>query len=208
MAEITEPTWRIARDLACWHYALPMPGVHGQSLQGSYAFRVRGLLSLGGDFGTPRELRLSTRARGIDAWVFELDDRKALHDLGNVLTCVEDLEDAEISFTLHHEDPAVAGEQALPEGATVWLTLASERGDDVPWLRLRVVLHTDLHAARTWAVNRDNAAAAAHNAPRLERFLRRLESELDAHLVHIDAPSYEGQVYRHGFRLAGGEGVP
>ena len=197
----TRPTWQSRRDLACWHYALLLP--HGDWLQESYVFRVRGLLALGGDFGTPRELRLTTRAKGIDAWAFDLEDRKALHDLGNVLTCMEDLENVEISFAVHYEDPAAAGEQELPEGATVWLALASASIDEVPWLRLRVVLHTDLHAARTRAVNPDNAAIAACNAPRLERFLRGLESALEAQLVAIEAPSYEDQVYRHGFRPPG-----
>lgn len=200
MTEPAQPTWRVARNLASWHYALPVPGVPRFMLQGSYALRVRGLLSLCGDFGTPRVVRLRTRARGRDARVFVLDDRKTFHDLANALTGAEDLEDVEISLAVRYQDPAAAGEQVLPDGATVRLALASERDEEVPWLRLRVTLHTDLHAPRTRAVDRDNATIARCNAPRLARFLGRLETELDAHLVDIDAPAYEDQVHRHGFR--------
>lgn len=51
----------------------------------------------------------------------------------------------------------------------------------------------------SWGQIRDNSKLAALNSPRLSEFLQRLEREVPANLMSIDADDYQGMIDGHGF---------
>jgi len=69
---------------------------------------------------------------------------------------------------------------------------------DAPIL-LRLQLHADLYSPRTWGKNRENAALASINGPRLNAFLRYVRDKMGGVLDEIDASNYEGWVTEEGF---------
>ncbi len=193
-------TWCWKSNVASWDFQLAGRG--DGDLQGDYRRLLLELLRLLGDFAAPREIGLTTGSGGENAAVIAVD---ALPDgaegLERVLRAHTDLEDVVVRVDLLCTPPDGEGTVRLLGGATLWLTLEEDE-EDAPF-RLLVELQVDLYAPLSWGEVRDNRALAALNRPRLAGFLRRLQEELGAELVDIDAPSYRGQVGPFGFDPGG-----
>lgn len=187
-------TWRAKSGTASWAFRLAQSTAAYRLLVTRFLHECRG-------FAVPAIVRLATRRDGENALVVDVRDKEQYRRLAAFMDARDDVEDAEISLDLTYES-AEGKEHLLHGGATVWLSPECEAHDDHRFW-LVVTLHTDLYAFVSWGRNRDNTAVAKRNAPRMETFLRRLEEELGFSLAEIDAPSYQDQAYRYGFRPPG-----
>jgi hypothetical protein len=192
-------TWRLKSGSASWDYELTDVGGAMRSPSEAYARLLERFLAVCQGFAVPTTVRLTTAREGEDTHVADVRDPDQRSELDAVMMARDDVEDVEISLTLVYE-PATGGrEESVPGGATVWLSREASPDDGSASFRLLVTLHADLYAFVSWGKQRDNAVLAGCNAPRLQRFLHRIEEELGGTLMDIDAPSYQGQVYQYGF---------
>lgn len=192
-------TWRLKSGSASWDYELVYDESEPPNL--AYARLVGRFISACEGFAVPDTARLTTGSGGEDAHVFDLRDSNQRDQLHATMTATDDVEDVEISLTLVYEPTTFhQGPAMVPGGATAWLSRETDADDRQSPFRLLFSLAADLYAFVSWGKQRDNTVLAARNAPRLEMFLRRLESQLGGMLKDIDAPSYQGQAHAYGFR--------
>jgi hypothetical protein len=193
-------TWRQKSGAASWDYELAYADRATQPPREAYARLLERFLAVCQGFAVPATVRITTASDGEDTHVSDVRDPGQRSKLDAVMMARDDVEDVEISLTIVYEPATSEREETVPGGATAWLSREDNPDDRSAPFRLLVSVNADLYAFVSWGKQRDNAMLAARNAPRLETFLRRIEAELGGTLINIDAPSYQGQVYRHGFR--------
>jgi hypothetical protein len=189
-------SWTRRWGLATWTYGLlPAPGAEADGLREPEARRglartVEWLLGLLGDFATPAHVEVSTRSGGEDAFtgVFEQTPPEALFAF---LTARPEVSFVQLYLTLHcvDADPAPL---VIPNGAALRLYISLDEGDRLAAgkaepIELVLSLNVDVYSPQTTAVEPDKALLAALNGPRLTAFLLRLEDDLGARFLGLDA---------------------
>lgn len=182
-SKLWSTTWRRKSGLASWTFCF-------SEAADVAPFRrvLAAVVGALGSFGRPVDASWTSASTG---------DGAAEQDLGAepvaALLSVPLADPVQVSLTLELVVALPDGTtETLPAGADLWLD--REDGETVVVLSLDV----DLYAWRSWGEQRDNAALAALNAPRLAGFLSRLVA-IGAELNDIDAESYPGQVSATGF---------
>ncbi|WP_261249112.1 hypothetical protein [Laspinema olomoucense] len=76
------------------------------------------------------------------------------------------------------------------------MTSTSRTSASLIWFTLG--LDVDIYAELSWGEQRDNTQLAQLNGPRLSAFLHRLEEDIPAEFLRLDAPDYKDIVDRYG----------
>jgi hypothetical protein len=171
------------------------------------AKRVDQALDALGDFARPEEVHVNTLSCGEDAFVADLREPTSHSKLLDFLRSKDDVTEIHIYLFLRCVDLNPEGkteefEIGLGGDLIFWIELDDDglldTNSETPiWLTLS--LDVDIYSPRSWGKNRDNRKLAAFNNPRLSSFLKRIEHELSAVFLDVDAPDYKGFVYPYGF---------
>jgi hypothetical protein len=180
-------TWRWARSCATWTFERSLSGTAPAAAIAACARAA--ILALPG-FAVPASASWTTVSAGDDAAVQPRGTALDADTPGAVLHAHPDL--IALALDLDLVAQALDGSEATVEdGGVLRIELEDDR------LVLWISLHADLYARRSFGANRDNAALAERNAPRLAGFLARLAEATGAQLASIDAPGYDATP--HGF---------
>lgn len=216
---IESQTWRRKGGLALWNYDLWSSFAGEESIRllsntkqrkNWLATRVcQAIYALKG-FARAEEVSIWTLSSGEDTYLIDLCAKGALAKLEQILRCTNDITDVQFSLTLFVEaiSPSNEVEQyEIDGGADLCFYIElNELGEldmslDPPiWLTFS--LDVDIYAPISWGQIRDNSQLAALNRLRLSKFLRRLEHDVPAKLMSIDADDYQGLIGSHGFFTA------
>ncbi|MEZ4448458.1 MAG: hypothetical protein R3B09_03185 [Nannocystaceae bacterium] len=205
-------TWRRSSGLASWIYRPRVDGSGGSvgdalgpsEPRGRWISGVLAILpALLARFARATEIEVSTASKGEGALALALDQPDALDRARAFIRESADVVDVCITLTLECEG---LDRQPLEidRGALLWIAVdldedgRLDRTVDDP-IRLRVQLNADTYAPLSWGEDRDNAALAELNADHLAGALERIERDLPAEVIEIDAPDYPRMVDPRGF---------
>jgi len=205
-------TWRSRSGLADWIYR-PLDnagdGPRRTRLESAEDRRrwilalLAHLPALLGDFAHMGEVEVATLAKGERAFKGDLrkpDGATALLDfVGGAEAVVYMRVDLTLACLDRSHQPT-----ELERGAMLWINFwLTDSGALDPKMEdpiyLRMQLNTDIYAPLSRGRARDNAILAALNAPRLAGFLERIERDVPAELLEIDAEDYPGMIGPRGF---------
>jgi hypothetical protein len=180
-------TWLVKSGLAYWVFELPaQAGIPADRQLVDGLTAIVGVLD---GFAEIRSAEWQTREAGEDALIQELDGRGGAEVAAELVAGGSSLR--HITSVSLEVDLVCLGPAGRPDRVMGGADLALEWDGDR--LEMTFGLNTDIFVARTWADNRDNRALAALNAPRLNSFLHRLQSEIGARLRSFDPSDYVGQ---------------
>lgn len=209
-------TWRRKGGLALWNYYLWSPEAAEESIRllrdtkqrkHWLAARVCQAIYALPSFARAEEVSIWTLSSGEDTFVINLQTKRALAKLERILRCTNDITDVQFSLTLLVAEPSSVGEVAEHEidgAADLCFYIELDESGELdtslePPIWLTLSLDVDIYAPISWGQIRDNSKLAALNSPRLSEFLLRLEREVPAKLMSIDADDYQGMIDRKGF---------
>lgn len=205
-------TWRWSSGLANWNYRPLSSGSGRESTNPPETSELRkrwlsGLLvrlpDLLGDFAFATKVEVATLSQGDGTCVLDLREPGASDALQAFLSRTEEVVGVTVDLTLRCEDQERRPFD-LEHGALLWINIRlTESGtldpaSDAP-IYLRVQLNVDIYAPKSWGWERDNTGLAARNGPRLAAFLERIERDVPAALLEIDAEDYRGMIGPRGF---------
>jgi len=194
--------WRLRQSLAVWQFRLARSATE-TSQAAVERYLVSAVAGLPG-FAEVESVEWVTYSAGDDAAVVRPEGSVDVTQLREPFRILDDV--IEVSALLTPVCVSTDGvEFVVPQGADLMIeidTPGDPREDvDAPIL-LRLQLHTDLYSPRTWGKERENAALASINGPRLTAFLRYVREGMGGVLDEIDAQGYEGWVTEEGFSMA------
>ena len=216
---IESQTWRRKGGLAMWNYDLWSSIAAEESIRllrdiqqrkNWLAARVcRAIYALKG-FARAEEVSIWTLSSGEDTHVMNLGTKGALAKLERILHCTSDITDVQFSLTLLVAALSPNGEveeYEIDGGADLSFYIELDESGELdvslePPIWVTFSLDVDIYAPVSWGQIRDNSKLASLNHPRLSGFLQRLEHDLPAKLMSIDADNYQGMIDSHGFFAA------
>ena len=213
---IESQTWRRKGGLALWNYDLCSSFAGEESIQLLSNSKQRknwlgtrvcqAIYALKG-FARAEEVSIWTLSSGEDTYVIDLCVKGAFGKLEQILRCTNDITDVQFSLMLLVEavSPSNEVEQYEIDGGAdlgFYIELDELGKLDVsfqPPIWLTFSLDVDIYAPTSWGQIRENSQLAVLNSPRLSKFLQRLEHDVPAKLMSIDADDYQGMIGSHAF---------
>lgn len=170
----------------------------GQPVQAMVRW-AEAMLRYVGIIGRVSSVSMSTHTHE-DARIWRPDEISALPLLTEVGAC---LDAASVVFICDLVCRSGSGEQiVIDRGMMSYVEFANrETPDPTVALESTIILDTDIYAAITWGVDRNNHDLARLNAPDFNRFLTEFIDAVDGDDPRVDAPDYSGQVDQTGFKL-------
>lgn len=207
------PTWRRGSGLIDWTYNLSMPNSIIEKLTLPLYLRlwiverIERLLKALDNFARVEDVAIATRTGGeetfaIQDWQGEPSQRQLIEKLKTI----DDVVNLDLTLNLQCltlSDRNIPEELAIKSGGNISIFVELDDDGELDtttpspiWLNFG--LDVDIYAPLSWGEQRDNTKLAQLNGSRLSAFLHRLEEDIPAKFLGLDAPDYPEIVTRYG----------
>ncbi|MBC6481392.1 MAG: hypothetical protein EBE86_011165 [Hormoscilla sp. GUM202] len=208
-------TWRRGSGLIDWtynladrHHQIKQLLADGYQRRIWIADKIERLLDALGNFALVQDVTVDTWSGGEDSLAIASWQGAASRlRLVDFLQKTDEVVNIDFTLTLQCATPKTNGklkELQIESGGSIFFFIELEDegkldlNTDTPiWLTFS--LDVDIHAPISWGPVRDNTQNARLNGSRLSAFLHRLEQDIPAEFIGVDAPDYQGMVDRYGF---------
>jgi hypothetical protein len=196
-----------------WTYNLCVPPAIIENLTSPLSLRlwiverIERLLKALDNFARVEEVTIDTRSGGEETfalkdWQGEQSERQLIEELRTI----DDAVNLDLTLNLQCQTLSHRGipeELAIQSGGNLCIFVELDDDGELEtttanpiWFTLG--LDVDIYAELSWGEQRDNTQLAQLNGPRLSAFLHRLEEDIPAEFLGVDAPDYPDIVERYG----------